>query len=284
MAHLFYKVLDRSLLHFDMLYKIGYNEMKMRFNEEDPRSGLHYCLLNDLPYWLETADASSIVVKVTLFPDSKVVRGKCRFRTNKFHLSDPEPLPDFLNRYFNPYYLVICDGFNIRFVEKHRQNVVMALDAVSQSGYAVQYVDLDAQWVEVCMAAIENAPYSYRLLPLKPDVVTEVVLKKCGLILQYVPHWQITPERCEVAVRQNPFAIAFVPPKYLTNEICLAAVQQNAYAIKHIPLEFQTAAVAAVAWRQNNKIWGWLKKEHQEAILYKDRVRSSLLLERALMK
>ena len=89
--------------------------------------------------------------------------------------------------------------------------------AVTQSGYALEYVPEELKTEELCRIA---------------------VMKEC-IALEYVPETFKTEELCHIAVTGSGYALEHVPEALKTEELCLAAVQKNGAAFRYVPEELK---------------------------------------------
>jgi hypothetical protein len=122
-------------------------------------------------------------------------------------------------------------GYALEFVDIAKQTNEMCLDAVTQDGDNLLFVENQTE--EICLAAVAN--YGISLKHVYVEEQTEAIylaaVTQNGLALDYV-HGEQTEEVCLAAVMQNGLALQFVKNK--TEKICLAAVLQNIAALKYV--------------------------------------------------
>jgi hypothetical protein len=91
--------------------------------------------------------------------------------------------------------------------------------------------------LEFCLKAVEASPVALQYVVNFTDENYISIVRKDGLLLQYIPCPNRTAEICLEAVRQNGLSLEFVPNNFTVNiyqEICLDAVQQNGLALEYI--------------------------------------------------
>lgn len=86
------------------------------------------------------------------------------------------------------------------------------------------------------------------------------VCKHDGNALKYASKKLITPELCEVAVKENGLALQFIPDRIMRSasrnwitEICKAAVSSNGQSLKYVPTEFMDSSIIELALLGNCK-------------------------------
>jgi hypothetical protein len=247
MAHLFFKILrGDDWTHFGYQYKLGLNEYKGPFTDSSTKDGFFFCLMNDIPEWLQLYDDISTITHVDLCPDSRVQRFKNRLKTDKFILRDPIPVQDFCDTYFSPYYLTYFNPLNLKFCKN--QNRFMADDAIERNVHT--YAFTEYRTFELLNKHISENGFNIKYTKYPMPEVFDTAVRQNGLALAYVPVKYRTYERCKLAVQQTGLALAFVPEQ--TEELCEIACKQNGYAIQYV--KKQTAFIVFYACSQNKHV------------------------------
>lgn len=247
MAHLFYKILrGDDWTHFGYQYTLGLNIYKGPFTESSTKDGFFFCLMNDIPKWLQLYDDVSTIVHVDLCDDSKVMRFKDRLKTDKFILRNPIPVQDFCDQYFNPYYLTYFDPLNLKFCKN--QNRYMADDAIERNVHAYAYTEY--RTIDLYLKHLSENGFAIKYTKYPMIEVFETAVKQNGLALAYVPLKYRTKELCKLALQQTGLALPFVPEQ--TDELCELACQQNGYAIQYV--KKQNAFIVHSACSQNKNV------------------------------
>lgn len=253
MAHMFYKVVYPSHIHFDQQYQEDLN-ISVNFNPS-PKSkrGIWYCHMDDLPRWIHHHEGDSLVYEVHLCLDSIVVTYPHKFKTNKCRLKHPKPLQQVLDSWFDAMYLVKLDPWNLRFTmarqrailaeladlhdkemvrakveERNFYNDTVSYYAVSEIGATLQFVV--EQKVDIVLCAIRQNPRAFQYSIHQPEEACEEALRMDGLLYRMLktkrPHYAF------LAVQQNGLALQFIEDQ--TDEVCEVACKQNGYAIKYV--------------------------------------------------
>lgn len=123
------------------------------------------------------------------------------------------------------------DGLLLKFIKNHTRE--MDLTAVKSNGLALKFVK--EQDEEICIAAIKQNKKAYRLYcRIHTQAVYEAIVKKSGIMIQYVPYNNITEEMVDIAMSKSALAIKYIPLKFIKDEYCVKAVNKKAFLIKDI--------------------------------------------------
>ena len=224
----YYKVLTDNFTHHDYTYKIGLNVLQSKFdsNPDCAPDGFYVCELQDVVHWLTLHNNNKYIAEVELCPDSIVVPGHKKIKTNKLVLDSVVLIEDFLEQYGLVKRAIEIDGMALRYVKN--QTPEMCLEAVRQNGYALEFVK--DQTPEICLQAVRQKGCALQYVKNQtPEICLEAVRRSCHAF-QYVKNQ--TLEICLEAVRRSCHAFQYV--KNQTLEICLEAIRQDSYALKFV--------------------------------------------------
>ena len=197
------KVMTDNFKHHDFQFTMGLNTYTGVMDGSPCTNGFHFCKEEDLIHWLNLHPNNRWIVQVKLCPDSKVVHFPNKSKTDKFILTSPVAIEDYLTP-------EIC------------------LAAVQQDGMALEYVK--EQTPEICLAAVQKNEWALEYVKDQTPEICLAAVQQNGFVLKYVK--EQTPEICLAAVKQTGDALGYV--KEQTSELCLAAVKQTGWAICNI--------------------------------------------------
>jgi hypothetical protein len=98
----YYKVLSENFLHNTFQFKLGENILKQHFNQDVHYccdGGFYFCKLEDVCKWLTYKYNLNYICEVELCPDSIVVAGQDKLKTNKFILKNKLDIGTFLEKH-----------------------------------------------------------------------------------------------------------------------------------------------------------------------------------------
>lgn len=108
-----------------------------------------------------------------------------------------------------------------------------------------------------CIRNIDKCEYLYTFIKNKTNKQIRDMLKKNGLIIQYVKQ---NKKRCNLAIQQNPLALEYI--KKQDEDMCLLAVSNNGLALEHV-IE-QTDNICMKAVENNGYSLQFVKKQTYE--------------------
>lgn len=81
---------------------------------------------------------------------------------------------------------------------------------------------------------------------LTPEMC-EIAVKNYGYDLRYVPNKYITIELCKIAVKNCGSALKSVPYEYITSDLCKIAVENDGFSLYDVPYDFLTPELCEIA-------------------------------------
>ena len=105
----------------------------------------------------------------------------------------------------------------------------ICIEAVKQTGTALQYVPKNIIDKEICIEAVKQSWNALQYVPediMDKEICLEAV-KHNGYALQYVPENIIDKEICLEAVKQHWYALEYVPENIIDKELCLLSIKQH---------------------------------------------------------
>ena len=169
----FYKLTNKEEIHNSFQFKTGLNTDTVPFNptSQCEPGGIYFTELQYVFNWVNYGVKKMAKIrKVEIPADAQVYVEKMKFKADKIILNDFELLDSFLEN-------------------KMTEEICMA--AVSQNGWALEYVPNELKTEEFCLAAVTQDGWS----------------------LYYVPKELKTEEICMAAVSQKFSALEYVPNK-----------------------------------------------------------------------
>ena len=243
--------------HFNLQYVWGFNELVKPYTMSEKNSGIHFCLRNDIPKWLNTMGEIHTICEVHLCEDSIVIPKKSSLRTNKCYLKNPEPYEDFIYKNYDIYYLLQIHPFNIQYTVPEQTYLYNLLqdDENSHSSIIMRRKKLKEYILPLIYAFPFCAGYTIdvtikELLP---------IVQQNGLDIRHLRHQP--PDICLAAVRQNGLALGYV--KYKLLNICVEAVLQNSRAIQFIEDEKIKQKCLKEVERRIHDAGEFTEKEHR---------------------
>ncbi len=252
----FVKLTNEEEIHGKINYKTGFNEDVLEFNPtgECSSGGMYFTTLLDIYMFMNINGTEMVYYReVVLDDDSKVYVENCKFKTDKFHLSDRKKIDELWNS--KQYCSVVVNEYpNISdFICDSCMSIELRLAVVKKNGLELKYIK--EQTLELCSAAVKQNKWALKYV--EPNILpNETYLKvvcENGLMLQCVNIASMTNEICLAAVNRDGWAFEYVPHKYMTSEICLVAANQDGLALKLIPLAYMTSEICTAAVQQNSE-------------------------------
>jgi hypothetical protein len=172
--------------------------------------------------------------------------------------------------------------YMLKYVEPRFKTGGLCLEAVSQNGNALEFVDKGGmekdELFAVCKEAVRRNPGAIRHVKdefglekdemfllcveaVKRDVSTlrymkaewktsalyETAVKENGVALEFVPQEERDAGLCALAVKKNPFALKAVPERSQTQDMCRQAVNGTGAALRFVREDLKTPELCAEA-------------------------------------
>lgn len=121
------------------------------------------------------------------------------------------------------------------------------LTAVSQNGYAVQFVPSDKRTIDVMVAAARKSPKTVSMMPEATEEVVRAAVDVNPMVFPLIAPESMTPELQVYAVQRHPSLINMIPDP--CRDAVVAAVERNGLLIRNFQHRFPE--LREVALRQN---------------------------------
>lgn len=243
---IFYKVLNKNLIHWDYKYIDGLNICPQTFNPSGQCSpgGLYFTMLKCMPMWVNYK--SAYIVRVQILDDSIVYIENNKFKTDKFQIDLSTKCS------ISKFEYLTDDKFRKLAIEQNylflnyirNQTPELCELAVKNDPFALKHIR--NQTFELCEFAVKKDPLVLKYIRNQTSELCEFAVKNNPLVLKFVRNQ--TPKICELAVENDPFALKYVHNQ--TPEICELAVRSNGFALKFV--RNQTSNICKLAVKTNN--------------------------------
>lgn len=100
------------------------------------------------------------------------------------------------------------------------------------------------------------------LLPLYRKLNDQEILEKIKKNSYSIIKYEMTPERCFTAVKQDGLVLKYISKAIQTEELCLEAVRQNGMAIKHISKSLISDKILLTAIKNNGKSLEYIPEKY----------------------
>jgi hypothetical protein len=162
--------------------------------------------------------------------------------------------------------------YMLKYVEPRFKTLEVCVNAVSQSGRALQFVekgDLEKKELfEICQKAVRKTPEALRYVKDEfgfddrdaADLCLEAASADVSALRYMKDEWK-TKALYAHAVKENALALEFVKPEDRSHELCALAVEKNALALRFVPASFQTPDMCLAAVKNIGSALRFVREE-----------------------
>ena len=197
--------------------------------------------LANIPRELAKITDACVVYEVAFSHESYIVYEKDSLHADKCYLDNPLSIHAFLNKHNLWQDALRYSGLSIQYF-KGEKPVELCMEAVKQTGMALQYIESPYQTEEMCLYAVNNDWQSLQYVKNQTHEICKTAIERSGKAIQHVK--EPTPELCCAALENDG---GFVCIQSFPPDVCLMAVQKNSGFFQYIPAEKQSREVCEVA-------------------------------------